>query len=121
LTPLEQDQLTARAKLPNSRYVEVDGTQGWFYTFNSELGDEYTMYVYRSHSTGLYMVKMVFPEMDSGQGSNPHTEHLFSDGNVCLAREVGLPTLELAYSKSVLFANAWSFFRRGHGFPFKTE
>ena len=105
-------------RLPSTAsHVVVDGVSGWFYTFTSELADEYTMFVYWESATGLYKVKLVFPEVNMSS-LDPHRQHLFSDGNICLANAVGLPSLEQAYAKSVLFANAWSFQERGHGFPF---
>jgi hypothetical protein len=115
---LASEREIVREKLPSSTsHVDVDGVSGWFYSFVSELNDEYTMFLYWDEATGLYKVKLVFPEVDLSN-LDPHREHLFSNGNICLAEAIGLPTLEKAYAKSVLFANAWSFHERGHGFPF---
>lgn len=117
-TRLEHERRVVGEKLPRSAsHVQVDGVSGWFYSFESELADEYTMFVYWEYATGLYKVKLVFPEVEMSN-LDPHRQHLFSDGNICLATAVGLPTLEQAYAKSVLFANAWSFHERGYGFPF---
>jgi hypothetical protein len=113
---VERERAVASAKLPpDTRLLEVDGIWGWLYSFRDELGDRYTMFAY--HDGSQYQVKVVEPEVE-GRFS-PHSGHLFGDGRICLSATLtGLATLELAYAKSVLWANGFSIFLRTGKFPF---
>jgi hypothetical protein len=117
---LRREQETVAAKLPqNTRYCVVDNVPGWLYRITSELGDEYTLYLF--HDGSGYQVKVVFPEVEGRY--NPHDGHLFADGRICWGAPVGvgLKTLEQAYAKSVLWASGFSVFLRTGRFPFSTN
>ena len=98
----------------NTRHIAVGGYSGWLYEFKCQLGKPYTMFAYWEDP--LYMVKMVWP--DPNVVSNPHTNHYFRDGRVCLTERIGYPKLEHAYAKSVLFGTAWSLYEEPGEFHF---
>ncbi|HOI11762.1 MAG TPA: hypothetical protein PK313_14885, partial [Myxococcota bacterium] len=66
-------------------------------------------------------VKVVFPEVEGKY--NPHHGHLFHDGLICWGEpmRVGLPRMDHAYAKSVLWANGFSVFLRTAHFPFSAN
>ncbi len=102
-------------KLPNNtQEMFISGVTGWVYGIISELGDQYTMFTYSDGS--LYQVMVLFPEV-AGKFSQ-HDSHLFQDGRVCFGDEGGLPNLEQAYAKSVLWATGFSSYLRTGVFPF---
>lgn len=110
-----QDRRVVAQKLPsNTKEINVSGVTGWVYNITSELGDPYTMFLYNDGS--LYQVKVVFPEVEGRYGQ--HDAHLFQDGSICFGDGGGLPTLEQAYAKSVLWATGFSAFLRTGNFPF---
>ncbi len=112
---LARDREAAARKLPaNTRFLVVDGVPGWLYTITDEFGRSYTMFLYFDGS--LYQVKVVWPEVEGRY--DPHRGHLFRDGRICLGPNGGLPTLEQAYAKSVLWANGFTVFERTGIFPF---
>lgn len=114
-TRLERDQSTARTKLPtNTRYFDEPGAEGWMYSFVTELGDTFELFA--SFNGRDYEVFLVSPEIETKY--NAHSAHLFRDGRLCLSTNSGTqPSLEEAYSKSVLWANGMSFHMRGEIFP----
>lgn len=113
LTDLE----TARNKMPpNTQWIEAGGVKGWAYSFTTEFGRKYEMLAYFNGSE--YRVLLIAPTIE-GQ-YNAHNAHLYSDGHICL-REGGTngqPSLEEAFSKSVLWANGMDVHIAGHDFPF---
>lgn len=115
---LERDQEIARRKLPaNTRFLSDSGIQGWAYSFNSEIADRnYVMFAYFDGSN--YQVKLISPEIEGK--FNGHDVHLYTDGRLCLSdsKDSGQPTLEEAYSKSVLWANGMDVHLAGYAFPF---
>ncbi|MDQ2100997.1 MAG: hypothetical protein QQW96_25545 [Tychonema bourrellyi B0820] len=112
---LTADRQIVAQKLPNNtQEMFISGVTGWVYGIISELGDQYTMFAYSDGS--LYQVMVLFPEV-AGK-FNQHDSHLFQDGRVCFGDEGGLPTLEQAYAKSVLWATGFSSYLRTGLFPF---
>lgn len=117
-TRLERDQQTARLKLPsNTQFLDSANAQGWAYSFNTEIsGREFVMFAYFNGSS--YQVKLISPEIEGKY--NAHNAHLYSDGRLCLSADAGSgqPSLEEAYSKSVLWANGMDVHMAGYAFPF---
>lgn len=111
---IARDRQTVAAKLPqNARETVCNGVTGWFYEITNELGDRYTMFIYNDGSA--YQVLVVFPEVAGRYGV--HDAHLFSDGRICLQDGVGMPSLETAFAKSVLWATGFSLYLRTGTFP----
>jgi hypothetical protein len=106
----------AREKLPaDARWVEEAGMNGWLYSFSNDFGDDYAFFVWR-HRSGLYYASMVLPEVEGKP--NVHVAHLFESGAICLSPEVGLPSLDQCFAKTVIFSLGWSTFVRTGAFPF---
>lgn len=110
----EESAVVAQSFPRGARLLEVDGHPGWLYSFTSELGDEFQLFVY--HDQGLYFVQVVSPSIEGRYGA--HDAHLYPNSVICLCQEVGLPSLKEAYAKSVLWANGFSIFQRTGHFPF---
>ncbi len=109
------DRQIVAQKLPNNtQELSVSGVTGWTYSITSELGDQYTMFAYSDGS--LYQVMVLFPAV-AGK-FDVHDAHLFSDGRICFGDAGGLPTLEQAFAKSVLWATGFSSYLRTNLFPF---
>lgn len=114
-TRVETDRQIARTRLPlNSREVSVAGTNGWLYGFEDEFGEWFEMWTFFDGTQ--YQVALVSPAAESRSGQ--HDKHLFADGYLCLGSRGGMPTLEAAYAKSVLWANGYSAYRLTGKFPF---
>jgi hypothetical protein len=112
-----RDGLSAEGCLPGAaRRVTVRGASGWLYPIATEQGDPYHLFLW--FDGAYYQVKVVSPEVDGGE--NPETTHLLPGGRLCLGadHEGGMPTLEGAYARSVLWANGFSAWRRTGRFPF---
>lgn len=111
---LMQDRQVVAHKLPpNAQEMNISGVTGWVYEITSELGDNYTMFIFNDGS--LYQVMVLFPEV---AGRYSVTEgHLYSDGRICLNEEHGYRSLEQAYAKSVLWATGFSVYTRTGNFP----
>ncbi|MER7247636.1 hypothetical protein [Kribbella sp. NPDC000426] len=114
------DATVASQKLPpNARWIEAGGVKGWAYTITTELGNPFSMLAYNNGSE--YRVLLLSPEIEGKY--NAHNAHLYANGHICL-REGGAngqPTLEEAYSKSVLWANGMDFHMAGYDFPFSAN
>jgi len=116
-TRLLRDQAVVDGNLPaQTRYLTADGVRGWLYPIRSELGDEYELFLY--FDGGAYQVKVVSPDVEDGL--NPHDCHLFADGRICLGdlARGGMPTLEEAYARSVVWCNGFSVYLQNGKFPF---
>lgn len=113
-----RDAAIASQKMPPGTYYDDSpGAQGWYYSITTEVGNEYVL---RAAFDGVdYKVVLVDPPLEQ-QGLAGHDGHLYSGGRLCLSRDrgAGQPTLELAYSKSVLWAHGMDFVREGYKFPF---
>lgn len=117
-TVLTCDRQIINQKFPaNTQELRQNGVTGWLYQITSELGDHYTLFAYNDGSQ--YQVLVVFPEVAGNY--DVHDAHLFSDGRICLQDGGGMPTLESAYAKSVLWATGFSIFVRTGQFPFSVN
>ena len=116
-TRLLRDQAIVDGKLPAAtRFVTVERARGWVYPVTSASGDAFELFLYFDGSA--YQVRVVTPEVDGR--FDPHACHLFADGRICLGESAdgGMPTLEAAYAKSVVWCNGFSAFLRDKRFPF---
>ncbi len=112
-----RDLLAAEGCLPAAaRRVEVGGTRGWLYPVESVQGDRFRMFLW--FDGAAYQVKVVEP--DVGHVPDPHACHLFPDARLCLGGDAagGMPTLEGAFGRSVLWATGYAAWRRTGRFPF---
>ena len=110
------DRFAAEGCLPPStRRVTVAGTAGWLYGVSNAQGDEFRMFLWFDGSA--YQVKVVEPALGY---ADPHACHVFPDARLCLGVEEGggMPTLEGAFARSVLWANGYGAFLRTGRFPF---
>ncbi|HSM92159.1 MAG TPA: hypothetical protein VLT47_04670 [Anaeromyxobacteraceae bacterium] len=111
-----RDRSAAEGCLPaDTRRISVAGTSGWFYPVVNEQGDPFRMFLWFDGSA--YQVKVVEPTLGY---ADPHLCHLFPDARLCLGAEEGggMPTLESAYARSVLWATGYGAFLRTGRFPF---
>jgi hypothetical protein len=98
-----------------TRAVTVAGVRGWLYPVTSRLGDPFLLFAWFDGSG--YQVKVVEPDVESH--ADPHACHLFPDARLCLGEGgAGMPSLEQAYARSVVWANGFSVWARGEPFPF---
>jgi len=112
-----QDRLAADGCLPASaRRVTAQGTTGWVYPVLSEQGDRFRLFLW--FDGAAYQVKVVEPVLESA--FDPHSCHVFPDQRLCLGGDPcgGMPTLEGAFARSVLWANGYAEWRRTGRFPF---
>jgi hypothetical protein len=112
-----RDRLAAEGCLPaEARRVSVQGTTGWLYPVVTEQGDSYRLFVW--FDGAAYQVKVVAPEVERGE--RPEACHLLPGARLCLGGDQGggMPTLEGAFARSVLWANGYSSWRRTGRFPF---
>jgi hypothetical protein len=112
-----RDRLAAEGCLPASaRRVTAEGTTGWLYAVTSEQGDRFRMFLW--FDGAAYQVKVVEPALEIT--NDPHAYHVFPDQRLCLGGDPGggMPTLEGAFARSVLWATGWSAWRRTGRFPF---
>lgn len=117
---LDSDRETVRTKFPKDCFeLAVEGGQiGWVYSITCEMGYHYTLFAYFDGNN--YQVKVLEPKLEK-KWQSPHTGHLFGDGRICFGGSYGngMPRLEDAFAKSVLWANGISIARQnGHSFPF---
>ncbi len=114
-SPVASEQLVVSAYLPSgTRQVEVDGSKGWLYEFDNEFGEHFAMWAF--FDGFLYQVALISPAAESVHLQ--HDQHLFRDGYLCLTREGGARDLQTAWSRSVLWSNGYSAFKRTGVFPF---
>jgi hypothetical protein len=117
LARTSRERLEAEGCLPASaRHVSVQGASGWLYPVVTEQGDRFQLFLW--FDGAVYQVKVVSPELERGE--NPEACHLFPGARLCLGLDDdgGMPTLEGAYARSVLWANGFSAWRRTGAFPF---
>ncbi|MFO1440261.1 MAG: hypothetical protein U1F81_18205 [Verrucomicrobiaceae bacterium] len=105
----ENEQVIATTKMPRNtqKITTSENVEGWLYSFRCELGRDFKMFAYFDGS--YYQVIVIEPVVESKYQS-AHTGHIFSTGKICFGAgyNSGRPTLEEAYSKSVLWANGFS-------------
>ena len=112
-----------RRKLPSTaRLARVDEQEGLFFSFTDEFNNLFEFWL--SYENGYYYSQVVFPVLtpESVSGS-VHQHHIFfnSQNKLCLGysfKEFGVPHLEDAYTKSVLWANGFSVYQLTGTFPF---
>jgi hypothetical protein len=112
-----RDRASAEGCLPGSaRRVSAQGTSGWLYPIVTEHGDPFQLFLW--FDGAAYQVKVVSPEID--RPIDPEACHVLPGARLCLGadHEGGMPTLEGAYARSVLWANGFSAWRRTGCFPF---
>lgn len=117
VTRENRERLEAEGCLPGSaRRVCVQGTAGWLYPVVTESGDRYQLFLW--FDGAAYQVKVASPEVD--RGADPEACHLLPGARLCLGAEHdgGMPTVESAFARSVLWANGFSAWRRTGRFPF---
>lgn len=105
----------------NTKKITTDeGVAGWLYNFTTEFDDAYIMFAY--YDGNFYQVIVVEPQVEE-KWRSPHTGHVYSDARICFGEEYdsGRPTLQEAYSKSVLWANGLSVAMRTDFFPFSAN
>jgi hypothetical protein len=110
----------AAAHMPrNTRFIDHRDARGWCYSFRSQMGRPYTMFAYFDGNS--YQVKLVEPRLEGVLGV--HSSHLFANGKLCLSQNggSGQPSLEEAYSKSVLWATGMDVVLAGYPFPFSVN
>lgn len=111
----QRDKQVVAQYLPsNTQEMKSKNVTGWLYEITCALGQRYTMFVYNDGD--LYQVMVLFPEVAGKY--NQHNAHLFNDGRICFGSEGGLPTLQQAYAKSVLWATGFSTFLKTGQFQF---
>lgn len=119
---LQEDIATAGQYLPsNTRQITTDeGIAGFLYSFNTELGDNFTLFAFNDGAN--YQVQVVAPTVED-RFNNPHDGHIFSNGRICFGNGygAGMPTLRDAFAKSVLWANGMSVAYRTGKFPFSNN
>ncbi len=111
-----QERFRVEGCLPEeTRRITVAGVTGWVYPVVNEQGDLFRMFLWFDGSA--YQVKVVEPTLGY---ADPHQCHLFPDARVCLGGDVGggMPTLEGAFGRSVLWATGYGAFLRTGRFPF---
>lgn len=112
-----RDMETAGRKLPpGTVFINEPEVRGWSYTVDTDFGETYTLFAYFDGVN--YQVRLVSPPLEGRY--NPHGAHLYPDGRLCLSQDrgSGQPSLEEAFSKSVLWAEGMGFVKAGHPFPF---
>lgn len=117
LARANRDGLTAVGCLPaGARRVTVQGTTGWLYRIVADAGDAYVLFLW--FDGAVYQVKVVSPEID--RGDDPEACHVYPGARLCLGPDDrgGVPTLEGAYARSVVWANGFSVWKRTGRFPY---
>ncbi|GIH26375.1 hypothetical protein Aph01nite_46850 [Acrocarpospora phusangensis] len=114
------DQRFAAGHMPrNTVFVNRPDARGWCYSIKSAMGRVYTMFAY--YDGRQYQVNLLDPQLQGHVGA--HQGHLYPDGRICLSDggRGGQPTLEKAYSKSVLWATGMDVVLAGYSFPFSVN
>jgi hypothetical protein len=103
---LEQDRRAVRQFLPaNTKETKLSSGQiGFVYTIKCQFNHSYELFLYFDGAN--YQVLVLRPAIEERIRS-PHVGHLFSNGKLCLGDGYGngAPTLEEAFTRSVLWAN----------------
>ncbi len=107
----------AERHLPiGSDHVEVGGVRGWVYDVHTNLGYDFTFFMYWDRFERVYRVRLVAPRLDLL--GLVHATHLYSDGHLCLnASTSGERMFNNAFAKSALWADGISQMLEGHAWP----
>lgn len=111
-----RDRAVVEQSLPaETRAVVVDGVHGWLYPVTTADGDRLRLFLW--FDGGAYQVTVASPDVTP---LDPHACHLYPHGRICLSADPGggMPTLEGAFAKSVLWAHGFSVYQRTGSFPF---
>lgn len=122
---LEKDKGIVRTKLPRNT-VEVRSPDygpdktAWIYKVTTSFGTRFSFFAVFDGTA--YQVRVIEPEIEA-EIRNPHTGHIFADGRICFGNgpNSGMPSLESAFAKSVLWAEGISVVRAGGTFPFNFD
>lgn len=119
---LSEERSVVNSFMPRNtkKFITDEGIEGWLYDFVTEFDDKYIMFAY--YDGNYYQVLVVEPKVE-GKWNSAHTGHIFSNGRICfgIGYDSGRPTLQEAYSKSVLWANGLSVAIRTDHFPFSNN
>jgi hypothetical protein len=117
----DDEQHTVTRKFPvGTRSMTAGGVPGWLYDVTCELGTTYTFWTYFDAADGYYKTKVLEPHIEEFW-RDPHRGHIFLSSNrLCLDTRYdgGAPTLEKAFSRTVLWANGFSLAQATGTFPF---
>ncbi|HUK65751.1 MAG TPA: hypothetical protein VLV17_02905 [Anaeromyxobacteraceae bacterium] len=111
-----RDRALVELHFPSAtRELEVEGTRGYLFPLDTELGDHFDLFAWFDGSA--YQVRVLRPRL---AGLDPHACHLFRDGRICFGQGDGggASTLKEAHARSVLWANGIGAYLRGSRFPF---
>jgi hypothetical protein len=111
-----RDRFLVEGALPaGTRRVSAGGMTGWLYPVVNEQGDRFHMFLW--FDGAAYQVKVIQPTLPF---ADPHACHLYPDARLCLGGDEGggMPTLDGAFARSVLWANGYGEFARTGRFPF---
>jgi hypothetical protein len=111
-----RDRAAVEQCLPAAtRAVVVDGVRGWLYPVTTAARDVLQLFLWFDGAG--YQVTVASPDVSR---EDPHACHLYPHGRICLSADSGggMPTLEGAFAKSVLWAHGFSVYQRTGSFPF---
>ncbi|GAA0413140.1 hypothetical protein Acor_11320 [Acrocarpospora corrugata] len=113
------DQRYASGHMPRNTVFVDRPSRGWCYSIRSQMGRVYTLFA--KFDGRNYQVYLLEPQLQGHVGV--HQGHLYSDGRICLSDDnnSGQPSLEEAYSKSVLWATGMDVVLAGYTFPFSVN
>lgn len=119
-----QEAEIVRSRLPaGTSRIDHEGTCGWAYSvtpqFPAQDGTYPRFLFFTWHDGDYYQVVCLQPALEK-EWKSPHTGHIYSDGRLCLGTGCngGAPTLDEAFSRSVLWATGIMVARRTGQFPF---
>jgi hypothetical protein len=127
----EDERLIVTQKFPRgATLLEVEGVRGWLYEITCELGTDYKFWTYLDEIDGFYKTWVLEPYIEE-YWRDIHRGHIWVDTNnpdddrnnrLCLDTRYngGAPTLDQAFSRTVLWANGFSLALKTGTFPFST-
>jgi hypothetical protein len=113
----DEDALAAQ-HLPRSttKVADSSGGTGWVYPVTTDVGDTFELFLYRDHYLRLFRVRLMAPSLE--QLGLMHETHLYGDGHLCISPAgPGLPMMNNAYARSVMWCHGISLMARGHAWP----
>jgi len=121
---LSRQRDVVRTKLPSNTVELVsDGWLGWCYWITDRFGNRYAFWVAYDVDRALWATYLLHPDPSeiTAPGApppSPHDIHLYPSRELCLTCETGCRAIDIAYSRSVLWATGISCYRAGVGFQF---
>jgi len=116
----DEQNIVSRKFPPGAKPMTAGGVAGWLYDVTCELGTTYTFWTYFDEADGYYKTRVLEPHIEEFW-CEPHRGHIFTSTNrLCLDTRYGggAPTLEKAFSRTVLWANGFSVALQTGTFPF---